>query len=195
MATKYGYQVWLQSMATKYGYKVWLQSMATKYGYKVWLQSIIIHTVDSHVVVLAVAAFALLKESPESLCVWNWKEIQMRNYSRYITPAGTANAPTSSVFPSVHWMRESAILKEAKRSAWSTWNAYTEGTDAFCILFNASSCQEVKAAMSTIERFSILMHDITNCHVNGMKLEGNNSPQNGDRRRTTRALQASISRG
>ena len=63
----------------------------------------------------------------------------------------------------------SAFLKTAARNeahAWGTWNAYPEHVVAFGVLSDAPSCQEVKAAMSTIERLTILIYDRTICHMN-----------------------------
>ena len=93
---------------------------------------------------------------------------------------GSKQVPRSSV---VFHLTMLAFLKAAaKKSAWDTWNACPKATGAVGVLSQSEVPlrQKVKAAMSTIERFTILICNRTIFHISENETRRQLLPKKGD---------------
>ena len=138
--------------------------------------NILIRTVDSDVVVLAVYAFAQLTSSPHEL----WAAFGTGKHCRLI-PAHKICAAIGLdkclALPMFHAFTgcdtDSCFSGRGKRTAWDTWNMYPETTGQFASLMKKPQLGDVDAAMDTIERFVVLLYDKTNTgsEVNMVRFE------------------------
>ena len=138
--------------------------------------NILIRTVDSDVVVLAVYAFAQLTSSLNEL----WEAFGTGRHYRMI-PAHKMCAAIGLdkclALPMFHAFTGcdtvSCFSGRGKRTAWDTWNMYPEITGQFASLMKKPQLGDVDAAMDTIERFVLLLYDKTNTgsEVNMVRFE------------------------
>lgn len=129
---------------------------ASKEGFK----KVMVRTVDTDVVVLAVTYFGLL--SLDEL----WIAFGCRKSFRYISVHEIAASLGSEMCQALSFFhaftgcdQTSAFAGRGKNTAWSTWMAYKEVTTTFIRLSERPTCEEVVSAMPMIERFVVLMYD------------------------------------
>ena len=121
---------------------------------------IVIRTVDTDVVVLAVSLASRI--GCENLCVafGTGKSFRYLNVSAIANMLGTEKCDTLPAFHALTGCdTTSCFASKGKRIAWSTWSAFNDVTPAFCILTHTPSPDEVKEVLPTIERFIVLMYD------------------------------------
>ena len=138
--------------------------------------NILIRTVDSDVVVLAVYAFARLTSSPNELCVAfgtgkHYRQIPAHKICAAIGLDKCLALPMFQAFTGCD--TDSCFSGRGKRTAWDTWNMYPETTGQFASLMKNPQLGDVDAAMDTIERFVVLLYDKTNTgsEVNMVRFE------------------------
>ncbi|KAG7176515.1 hypothetical protein Hamer_G024553 [Homarus americanus] len=134
---------------------------------------ILIRTVDTDVVILAVALANERSEVLDEL----WLTLGTGKNRRYIAAHQIAKAlgpEKSRALPVFHAItgcdRVSAFAGHSKKAAWATWNAFPEVTTAFLGL--ASTPSELPdGVLSTLERFIVLLYDRTStcCDVNMLR--------------------------
>ena len=118
-------------------------------------------TVDTDVLVLAVASFNKIK--PDEL----WVIIGTGSNLRCIAVHGlvaTMDPRCCSSLPIFHALTRcdtvSAFSGRGKKTAWATWKAFPEVTDAF-IELECMPSEVSEESMSLLERFVVLMYDRT----------------------------------
>ncbi|KAG7178072.1 hypothetical protein Hamer_G003830 [Homarus americanus] len=134
---------------------------------------ILIRTVDTDVVILAVALANERSEVLDEL----WLIFGTGKNRRYIAAHQIAKAlrpEKSRALPVFHAIMGcdtvSAFTGHSKKAAWATWNAFPEVTTAFLSL--ASTLSELPdGVLSTLERFIVLLYDRTStcCDVNVLR--------------------------
>ena len=127
--------------------------------------NILIRTVDSDVVVLAVYAFAQLTSSPNELWVAfgtgkHYRLIPAHKICAAIGLDKCLGLPMFHAFTGCD--TDSCFSGRGKRTAWDTWNMYPETTGQFASLIKKPQLGDVDPAMDTIERFVVLLYDKTN---------------------------------
>jgi hypothetical protein len=127
-------------------------------GYK----RVMIRTVDTDVLVLAVAVYP--KISLNEL----WVAFGAGKNIRYIAVHDIVNClgeSKSKALPAFHAFtgsdQTSAFCGRGKKSAWETWKNYTDITTSFLVLGSSPSLESVVNQMPTIERFVVLLYDKT----------------------------------
>ena len=133
---------------------------ATKCGHK----NIVIRTVDSDVVVLGVYAARVLD-------IHLWIAFGTGKSFRYLAAHKISNAlgeGRTKALPFFHALTgcdtASFFFMHGKKSAWATWNVFSDATEAFHALSNAPSEVE-KNVQAILERFVILLYDRTSDEV------------------------------
>ncbi|KAG7160431.1 hypothetical protein Hamer_G001677 [Homarus americanus] len=134
---------------------------------------ILIRTVDTDVVILAVALANERSEVLDEL----WLTFGTGKNRRYLAAHQIAKAlgpEKSRALPVFHAITNcdmvSAFAGHSKKAAWATWNAFPEVTTAFLSL--ASTPSELPdGVLSTLERFIVLLYDRTStcCDVNVLR--------------------------
>ena len=124
-------------------------------------QRILTRTADTDVVVLAVACFHQFKTSEL------WISFGTGKFHRYIAiheiiavlPSSKAQAlPFFHAFTGCDVI--SFFARRGKKSAWETWHAFPEVTEAFLSLLNPQ-CQLTESSLALIEGFVVLWYDRT----------------------------------
>ena len=145
-------------------------SHASQHGH----QNILIHTVDTDVVVLAIA----MAENMQPECKL-WVAIGTGNNLRYITAqelAASLGPDRAKSLPVFHAQSGcdtvSSFAGHGKKTAWATWNMLPELTGALLKLSSASR-DIPEDVMLTIKRFVILMYDRTSTCTNIIKARKN----------------------
>jgi len=120
-----------------------------------------IRTVDTDVVVLAVAAF--LKIKPEEMWIALGAGVSFR-YIGVHKVVGKLDPRTCATLPVFHAITGcdtvSAFGGRGKKTAWDTWTALPEVTEAFEELSRVPGAVS-ELSMSLVERFVVLMYDRT----------------------------------
>ena len=126
------------------------------------LKKVLIRTVDTDVVVIAVSVFSRL--NLDEL----WIAFGVGKYFKYIAvhsivrALGPQKSSTLHVFHAFTGCDQtSAFLGRGKTTAWETWMAYEEVTMAFLSLSQSPTEQDIVSAMPRLERFVVLMYDRT----------------------------------
>jgi hypothetical protein len=131
---------------------------AAKQGSK----KILLRTVDTDVVVIAIASMQQLVDVDEL-----WIAIGVGRYFRYIPAHAIADAiglEKASALPLFHAFTGcdtvSFFCGRGKKTAWKMWNTYDNATDALVTILAAP--QSIgDASMSVIERYVVLLYDRT----------------------------------
>ena len=123
--------------------------------------SIVIRTVDTDVVVLAVAAVYKLKLQELWIAFGTGKYFKFLPAHKYAVALGAA---TSKALPMFHAFTgsdtTSSFCGHGKKTAWATWESFPEATNAFLEL--SSGPIDIPAeCLTTLERFVVLMYDRT----------------------------------
>ena len=138
--------------------------------------TVIIHTVDSDVVVLAVFVFAQLMPSLTVL----WVAFGTSKNYRLI-PAHKVYAANcclkSLALPMFHAFMGcdsvSSFPGRGKKSAWEICSVFPKVTDTFSALMGQPQQSDIDAAMATLDRFVVLLYDKTSSksHVNEARVD------------------------
>ncbi len=117
---------------------------------------ILIRTVDTDVVVLAVSVAETLYEL--------WLAFGTGKYFRHLAAHNIAGPKKAQALPMFHALTGcdtvSSFVGHGKKTSWTTWNALPQLTDALLTLSCAPSDMQ-EDVMHTIERFVILLYDRT----------------------------------
>ena len=123
--------------------------------------SIMIRTVDTDVVVLAVAAVHALVIKELWISFGTGKNHKILPTHRYASALGPVR---SRILPIFHALTgsdtTSFFARHGKKTAWNTWETYPEVTRAFVELASGPS-SITDETLATIERFIVLMYDRT----------------------------------
>ena len=124
-------------------------------------KKVTMRTVDTDVVVLAVASFR--KIAPDEL----WVAFGVGSSFRYIAVpeiVNTMNPTQCLTLPVFHAFTGcdtvSAFAGRGKKTAWETWKSFPEVNDAFTELLSMQS-EVSRKSMKHLERFVVLMYDQT----------------------------------
>lgn len=127
---------------------------------------IVIRTVDTDVLVLAIALVLPLKQIDPDVKLW--VAFGTGSHFRYFEIhiiAEKLDMEVSQALPFFHAFTGcdtvSSFAGKGKRTAWAAWMAYPEATASFVALTNLPSSLEVDQCMQTIERLVVLMYDRT----------------------------------
>ena len=138
--------------------------------------TVTIRTVDSDVVVLAVFVFAQLMPSLTALWVAfgtgkNYRLIPAHKIYASIGYLKSLALPMFHAFTGCDTV--SSFSGRGKKSAWEIWNVFPEVTDTFSALMGQPQQSDVDAAMTTLERFVVLLYDKTSSksHVNEARVD------------------------
>ena len=126
--------------------------------------SVIIRTVDSDVVVLAVYVFACLTPSLNSLWVafGTGKSYRLIPVHRICSALGHQKCLALPMFHALTGCDTvSSFSSRGKKSAWDTWDVFPELTVTLSALMGRPGVLEVHAAMKVLERFFVLLYDKT----------------------------------
>ena len=136
---------------------------AAKSGY----DRILLRTVDIDVVVLAITYFYTVPASEIWIAFGTGKHF--RNIGVHCI-AKTLDPEKSSILPLFHALTRcdtvSAFHGKGKKSAWDTWTAYDELTDAFTVMMDPVQAVHFDAFMPVIQRFVVLIYDRTSSSEN-----------------------------
>ena len=131
---------------------------AVRKGYN----SAVIRTVDTDVVVLAIASASRLNISELWIAFGSGKSfhyIAAHDLARVLGPDRCNALPMFHAFTGCDTV--SCFLGRGKKTAWDTWNAYRDVTNAFCALTCTPDQDEVLKWLSQLERYVVLMYDRT----------------------------------
>ena len=122
--------------------------------------AVMLRTVDTDVVVIAVAMFQHL--TLQEL----WIAFGMGKYFRYIAVheiMQVLGPEKSRALPAFHAFtgcdQTSSFAGRGKATAWGTWNLYNDATLAFAALSSVPTNKTIEDNMPVIERFVVLMYD------------------------------------
>ena len=126
------------------------------------VRKVSIRTVDTDVVVLAVAVCHQVPVEELWVCIGTGKNL------RYIAAHSIANVlgPNKcEALPGFHALtgcdQTSAFASKGKKTAWETWNVFPEATPAFTTLSHACTEKDLLEALPLLEHFVALMYDKT----------------------------------
>ena len=126
---------------------------------------LLIKTVDTDVMILAISAFATLQN--KGLCEL-WLEFGTGNNKRLVpihmicARIGTEKSMSLPFFHAVTGCDQVSFLSGiTKNAAWKLWNVFDEVTGIFRILSNKPTEVDVQNATSLLERFVILLYERT----------------------------------
>ena len=124
------------------------------------LQHIVIRTVDTDVLVLAISYYNRLD------CQDLWVAFGTGKSFRYINAkiiAQSLGPKKCKALPVFHAFSgcdtTSSFLGKGKRTAWATWNSFCAVTGAFCNIGQAPTHDTIREALPMLERFVIIMYD------------------------------------
>lgn len=125
-------------------------------------QKILVRTVDTDVVVLAVMVAGTLSSEHEL-----WLAFGTGKSFRYLSAhqiSASLGPEKSHALPMFHALTGcdtvSGFVGRGKKTAWSTWNSFPELTDLLVELAHAPT-EVTEQAMKAIERFVVLLYDKT----------------------------------
>jgi hypothetical protein len=121
-----------------------------------------IHTVDTDVVVLAMAAF--IKTKPEELWIAigtgaRFRYFAVHKVAKKLDPRTCATLPVFHAFTGCDTVF--AFAGRGKKTAWDTWKVLPEVTETFGELQRMPG-DVSELSLSRVERFVVLMYDRTN---------------------------------
>ena len=138
--------------------------------------TVIIRTVDSDFVVLAVYTFAQLTRSLTALWVAfgtgkNYRLIPVHKMYTAIGHMKSLALPMFHAFTGCDTI--SRVSGRGKKTAWDVRKVFPEVTDTFSALMGQPQHSDVDAALTTLERFVILLYDKNSSkfHVNEARVD------------------------
>ena len=141
-----------------------------------WLHvKILLHTVDTDVLILAIAFVEKLQEfqGNQTIELWdgfgtgaNLRYIAAHDISSKLKPQVSKALPFFYAFTGCDTV--SSFYGKGKKTAMDTWKSFPEATSAFLSLGNTSPVVD-DSCMATLERFVVLLYDRTSAQttVNG----------------------------
>ena len=133
---------------------------------KCGLKKVMLRTVDTDVVVIAIGAFHDLSVSEL------WVAIGAGKYLRYIPVHDIAShlgVQKSKALLMYHAFtgcdQTSSFRNIGKKTAWDAWSAYDEVTEAFQILSTSPTLQALGDVLPVLERYTVVMYDHTSTCV------------------------------
>ena len=126
------------------------------------VDKIMLRTVDTDVVVLAISTFSRLAISEMWIAFGVGKQFRYIAIHDIVSALGDEKSQVLHVFHAPTGCDQtSAFLGRGKSTAWATWMSYEEATTIFTSLSQSPSMQDVLDAMPVLERFVVLMYDRT----------------------------------
>ena len=123
--------------------------------------SIMIHTVDTDVVVLAVAAVHTLGIKELWVSFGTGTNHKILPTHRYASALGPVRSRSLPIFHELTGSDTTSFFaRHRRKTAWNTWETYPEVTRAFVELASGPS-SITDETLATIERFIVLMYDRT----------------------------------
>ena len=146
------------------------------------LDNIILRTVDTDVVVLAISYFSRLKISRLWIAFGVGKQYRYIPIHDIVRALGEEKSQVLHVFHAFTGCDQtSGFLGRGKSAAWTTWMSYGEATTAFMALSKMPTMQDVLNAMPVLERFVVLLYDrtsvcqgVNDASKNSFRTEGTN---------------------
>ena len=130
------------------------------------IKAITIKTVDTDVVVIAISQFWLLNLDELWIEFGSGKDQMMYPIHQLSHMLGKDKSEGLLFIHAFTGCDQTSFLYHCKKkTAWMTWTNYEEATEAFKILSNKPSKEDVLNCMDVLERFVILMYDKT-CNTN-----------------------------
>ena len=127
-------------------------------------QRVVIRTVNTDVLVFAISTFHKLQSFVEEL--WldfragkNRKFYPVRDIYEELRKSKATELPLFHAFTGCDQV--SFLSHVTKGNAWKVWKSYDEVTPYFAFLSNQPSFDEVRAAMPTSKRFTVILYDRT----------------------------------
>ena len=129
-------------------------------------RKIMIRTVDTDVVVLSIAAFALHPADELWIAFGtgaHYRFLPVHHYATTLGPLKSRALPYFHAFTGCDTV--SFMAGRGKKTAWDVWMAFDDATKAFLELsaFPPRNIPEVTVA--TLERFTVLLYDRTSGHM------------------------------
>ena len=126
------------------------------------VDKMVLRTVDTDVVVLAVSIFSRLAISELWIAFGAGKQFRYIAIHDIVRALGDEKLKVLHVFHAfIGCDQTSAFLGRGKSTSWSTWMLYGEVTAVFSSLSQRPTMQDVLDAMPVLERFLVLMYDRT----------------------------------
>ena len=126
------------------------------------IDNIILRTVDTDVVVLAISNFSRLKISRLWIASGVGKQYRYIPIHDIVRALGEEKSQVLHVFHAFTGCDQtSGFSGRGKSTAWTTWTSYGEATTAFMALSKMPTMQDVLNAMPVLERFVVLLYDRT----------------------------------
>ena len=123
---------------------------------------IVIRTVDTDVVVLAITAVRHLDISELWIVFGTGKSFRylaIHEMARALEPDRCVALPMFHAFTGCDTV--SSFGGRGKKTAWDTWKAYEDVTPAFCALAAYPSSEDIEKWLQPLERFVVLLYDCT----------------------------------
>ena len=125
-------------------------------------RKIAIRTVDTDVLVLAISVFSEIKDLVDELWIdfgTGKSRVFYAVHSMYIA-IGQEKAKAIRFLHSFTGCDQVSLMAHVtKKSAWKVWQIYPEVTKYFIKLSNQPSLDDVKEALPTLERFTVLLYN------------------------------------
>ena len=124
------------------------------------MENVMIHTVDTDVVVIALGMFSSLNLSELWISIGTGKNqrlLSIHSISVAISAANFNSLPFIHAFTRCDQV--SFFTGKGKKSAWRTWKKFDDVMARFASCSNFPSNQELKELFPTIERYVTLLHD------------------------------------
>ena len=122
---------------------------------------ILIRTVDTDVVVLAVTAAQRINPSELWIAFGtgkNFRYLSIHEMARALGPEKCIALPVFHAFAGCDTV--SSFAGRGNKTAWDTWKAYEDVTEAFCALAACPNPEAIELWLQPLERFVVLLYDL-----------------------------------
>ena len=121
---------------------------------------IMIRTVDTDVVVLAVAVYHHIGVEELWISFGTGKNLRYIAAHNISLALGSFKSKSLPVFHALTGCDQtSAFASKGKKTSWETWKVFSEVTAAFGVLSLVPTEEDIQAVMPVLERFVVLMYD------------------------------------
>ena len=120
-----------------------------------------IRTVDTDVVVLAVTAAQRINPSELRIAFGtgkNFRYLSIHEMARALGPEKCIALPVFHAFTGCDTV--SSFAGRGKKTAWDTWKAYEDVTEAFCALAACPNPEAIELWLQPLERFVVQLYDL-----------------------------------